>query len=56
MLPGRLIKSLLDDPDGKAVAFPDQFIRDVMAKNFFKPRKRFSPDRDSVTFVRSSRI
>jgi hypothetical protein len=56
MLPRPPSKSLLNNPDGKIVAFPDQLIRDVMAKNFFKPGKRFSPDRDSVTFVRSSRI
>ena len=49
-------KGLLDNPDGKIVGFSNQLIRDVMAKNFFKPGKRFSADRDSVTFVRSSRI
>jgi hypothetical protein len=37
MLSDRLIKSLFDNPDGKVAGFPNQFVRDVVAKDFFKP-------------------
>lgn len=49
-------QDLLDNPDGKILRFPDQFICDVMVENFFKPGERFSPDYERVAFIQSSRL